>query len=90
MLAQNYLHRYKSLSREKLKNEKPDPKVISDGSMGFGNSESVRGDTSILDGLFRMLKSQALNEGDLAAEDGFVFHLADSVMRAPTRDFFGL
>ena len=56
--------------------------------MGFGNSK-VRGDTSI-DGLFRMLKSQALNEGELAAEGGFVFHLADSVMRAPTRDFFGL
>ena len=66
-----------------------DPKVISDVSMGFGNSK-VRGDTSIFDGLFRMLKSQALNEGELAAEGGFVFHLADSVMRAPTRDFFGL
>ena len=30
-----------------------------------------------------------MNEGELA-EGGFVFHLADSVMRAPTRDFFGL
>ena len=31
-----------------------------------------------------------MNEGELAAQGGFVFHLADSVMRAPPRDFFGL